>query len=93
MGASKTQQYSADELNRALKARALAHPARIRIYELLKEESVCKNKDLSKKLGLSVSSVHDHLQKMIEADIIHIEFKQNSNFLQIKDDNKSQLGV
>lgn len=93
MGASKTQQYSADEINRALKARALAHPARIRIYELLKEESVRKNKELSKKLGLSISSVHEHLQKMIEADIIHIEFKENANFLQIKDESKTQLGV
>jgi ArsR family transcriptional regulator, arsenate/arsenite/antimonite-responsive transcriptional repressor len=74
MGASKTKQFSEYEKNIAKVGRALAHPARVRILEILYHQEWCRNTELSVELQLSPSSVHNHLQKLKEAQMIEIDF-------------------
>jgi DNA-binding transcriptional ArsR family regulator len=86
MGATKTHQYSSAEINSAAIAKALAHPARIRIINLLKESSLIRNTDLIPILDLSKTSVHAHLICMIKANIIEQHFFQNAYLLKLKED-------
>lgn len=87
MGATKTHQYTTAEINSAAIAKALAHPARIRIINLLKESSFIRNTDLIPILNLSKTSVQSHLTCMIKANIVEQHFFQNAYLLQLKEDN------
>jgi len=86
MGASKTTQYSIDEIKSAKIARALAHPARIRILSLLKQEVFTRNIDLVKDLQLVKSTVNSHLNKLRDADLIELEFHSNFYWIRTKKD-------
>jgi DNA-binding transcriptional ArsR family regulator len=86
MGATKTHQFTSTEINSAAIAKALAHPARIRIIRLLKESSFIRNTDLIPILNLSKTSVHAHLLCMIKANIIEQHFFQNAYLLELKED-------
>lgn len=86
MGASKTTQYSTEEIKSANIARALAHPARIRILSLLKQDSVIRNIDIVKDLHLVKSTVHSHLNKLKDADLIELEFYSNCYWVRSKKD-------
>jgi DNA-binding transcriptional ArsR family regulator len=82
MGASKTQQYSDLEISTAIIARALAHPARLRILNLLNEHHQLRNIDLVEHLSLVQSTINAHLTKLKDAQLIELEF--NSNCYRIK---------
>jgi ArsR family transcriptional regulator len=86
MGATKTHQFTSAEIHSAAIAKALAHPARIRIISLLKESSFIRNTDLISILNLSKTSVHAHLLCMIKANIIEQHFFQNAYLLELKED-------
>ncbi len=74
MGASKTKHFTQNEKDIAIIGRAISHPARIRILEILYHQEWCRNTELSAALHLSPSSVHNHLQKLREAKIIRFDF-------------------
>ncbi len=74
MGASKTKHYSEYEKNIAKIGRALSHPARVRILDILLNKEWCISQDLIKDLRLSQSSVHNHIQKLKEADFVKVDF-------------------
>ena len=78
MPASKTDQYSDQNKRIALLARALAHPARIRIIEILRTYGSCRNTDFVGELTISKNSVHSHLEKLKDAELIYCQFNQNS---------------
>ena len=86
MGASKTNQYSINEIKTANIARALAHPARIRILSLLKQELFTRNTDLVKDLKLVKSTINSHLNKLQDADLIELEFHSNCYWIRSKKD-------
>jgi ArsR family transcriptional regulator len=54
----------------ALLAKALGHPARIRIVETLLERSGCMGGDLSQALGLAASTTSEHLRILKEAGVV-----------------------
>jgi predicted transcriptional regulator len=81
MGASKTHQFTSAEIKSATIAKALAHPARIRIITILKEHSTLRNVDLMHSLSLSKTSVHAHLICLMKADQIEQVFNQNADIL------------
>lgn len=81
MGASKTAQYSSNEIQKALVGRALAHPARIRIINVINQNHSVQPLELCTILELNNSSVHNHLTKLIAADVIFLEFKNNGHHL------------
>lgn len=86
MGASKTLQYSEEELNIALIARAIAHPARVRIIKILQTEELCRSVDLVKILNLVPSTVKEHIYKLKEAKLIYLDFTPNCYLIKMNPD-------
>lgn len=64
MGISKTQNYTEFQNELANYARILSSPARIAILEILKQEKGCICRDIVEDLGLSQSTVSQHLKEL-----------------------------
>jgi ArsR family transcriptional regulator len=52
-------------------ARALAHPARVRILRLLAAEDACMGGEIFARLPLAQSTVSQHLAVLKDAELIH----------------------
>ena len=70
MAYSKTDQFSESEIQAARVAKALGHPARIAILELLAKKSTCICGDIVNELPLSQSTVSQHLKELKTAGLI-----------------------
>lgn len=70
MGLTKTKDYSIQELSIAKYAKALSHPARIAILNLLLKKQACVCGDIVDELPLSQSTVSQHLKALKEAGLI-----------------------
>lgn len=70
MGSSKTELFSAHHNELANMAKALAHPARIAILEVIIKKGACVCGDIVDELPLSQSTVSQHLKAMKTAGII-----------------------
>lgn len=70
MGASKISEYSSKEILLAKYAKALSHPARIAILELLLKKKSCICGDIVNELPLSQSTVSQHLKELKAAGLI-----------------------
>jgi ArsR family transcriptional regulator len=51
-------------------AKALGHPARVQIVELLARQCECRGSDVFRKLPLAQSTVSEHLKVLREAGIV-----------------------
>lgn len=51
-------------------AKALAHPARVQIVELLARQRTCRGADVFSELPLAQSTVSEHLRVLKEAGIV-----------------------
>lgn len=70
---ASTREQLNDEKRLAELAKALAHPARIRILKILfklDQLGGCLNSNLVSELGLAQSTVSEHLRILIKADFI-----------------------
>ena len=70
MFATKADHFEPRQARRAGLARALAHPARIAILELLARRDTCICGDLVDELPLAQASVSRHLKTLKEAGLI-----------------------
>jgi ArsR family transcriptional regulator len=70
MGASKTNQYDEKQLLIAKYAKALSHPARIAILNVLLSKQTCVCGDIVEELPLAQSTVSQHLKELKEAGLI-----------------------
>lgn len=70
MGATKTADYTTKEISLAKYAKALSHPARIAILNLLLKKQSCICGDIVEELPLSQSTVSQHLKELKEAGLI-----------------------
>ena len=70
MGTSKTDVYDQNTLRLSEIAKALAHPARIAILEVLIRRQACVCGDIVDELPLSQSTVSQHLKELKESGII-----------------------
>lgn len=70
MGLTKKALFSAEHNNLAAMAKALGHPARIAILELLVKKGTCVCGDLVSELPLSQATVSQHLKALKEVGII-----------------------
>ncbi|WP_283597306.1 ArsR/SmtB family transcription factor [Photobacterium phosphoreum] len=71
-----TAQQLNDEQMLAAQAKALSHPARLRILHILHTLDAidsCLNSDLVSELGLAQSTVSEHLRILKQADFIKAE--------------------
>ncbi len=70
MAFSKADEFSSELNELAQFAKAIAHPARIQILELLALKNTCICGDIVKELPLSQSTVSQHLKALKEAGLI-----------------------
>lgn len=70
MGITKAESFSARENKLAQYAKALAHPARIAILQLLLKKQSCICGDIVEELPLSQSTVSQHLKELKESGLI-----------------------
>lgn len=66
-----------DEHKKAARfAKAMAHPVRIYILQLLSNQSCCYSGDLSELLPIAKSTLSQHLKELKEAGLIQGEIEQ-----------------
>jgi DNA-binding transcriptional ArsR family regulator len=70
MGASKTEEFTIRDNKIAAYAKALAHPARVAILQLLIKRQTCICGDIVDELPLSQSTVSQHLKELKDAGLI-----------------------
>lgn len=70
MGSTKTEEFTVRQNKIAKYAKALAHPARIAILEVLIKKQTCICGDIVNELPLSQSTVSQHLKELKEAGLI-----------------------
>jgi ArsR family transcriptional regulator, arsenate/arsenite/antimonite-responsive transcriptional repressor len=71
----KQEVYSADQKQLARYARALGHPVRIYVMELLSKQSCCYSGDLSEELPIAKSTLSQHLKELKNAGLIQGEIE------------------
>lgn len=70
MAISKTEEFTVKENKIAKYAKALSHPARIAILNLLIKNQACICGDIVNELPLSQSTVSQHLKELKESGLI-----------------------
>lgn len=78
MGITKTIDYTKTELAIAKYAKAMAHPARIAIIQLLLKKQSCVCGDIVDELPISQSTVSQHLKELKEVGLIKGEIEGTS---------------
>jgi ArsR family transcriptional regulator len=75
----------------ALLAKALGHPARVRILRLLGARVSCVTGELAPELGLAASTVSEHLRILREAGLIETESADGRPCYCLSDDGLRSL--
>ena len=70
MGTAKTEEFTIKDNKIAAYAKALSHPARVAILQLLIKKQSCICGDIVDELPLSQSTVSQHLKELKEAGLI-----------------------
>lgn len=70
MGSTKTEEFTVKQNKIAKYAKALGHPARVAILELLIKKQSCVCGDIVDELPLSQSTVSQHLKELKEAGFL-----------------------
>jgi len=70
MGFAKTEEFTVKDNKLANYAKALAHPARVAIVQLLIKKQACICGDIVEELPLSQSTVSRHLKELKDAGLI-----------------------
>jgi DNA-binding transcriptional ArsR family regulator len=70
MGLTKTEEFTVRDNKVARYAKALAHPARVAILQLLIKKQACICGDIVDELPLSQSTVSQHLKELKEAGLV-----------------------
>jgi DNA-binding transcriptional ArsR family regulator len=76
MGASKSEVFNTRQNKIAAYAKALAHPARIAIIQLLISRQACICNELVDELPLSQSTISQHLKELKSAGLIKGEIER-----------------
>ena len=70
MGVSKSEEFTVKENKIAGYAKALSHPARVAILQILIKKNACICGDIVEELPLSQSTVSQHLKELKAAGLI-----------------------
>lgn len=71
----KDEVFSADQMRMARFAKAMGHPIRMYVLELLSKQSCCYSGDLSLTLPIAKSTLSQHLKELKEAGLIQGEIE------------------
>ena len=66
----KTEYYSQEQVQTARFAKAMAHPVRIAILQLLNTQSCCYHGDMAEELPIAKSTISQHLNALKAAGLI-----------------------
>jgi predicted transcriptional regulator len=66
----KPSPYSEDQIQAARFAKALGHPVRIAILELLHSQACCYHGDMAEELPIAKSTLSQHLKELKTAGLI-----------------------
>ncbi|QKG57548.1 winged helix-turn-helix transcriptional regulator [Hymenobacter sp. BRD128] len=75
MSHAKTAAFTTEQQQLARVAKALAHPARVAIVQLLASKQTCISGDIAAELPLSRTTVFQHLQELKALDLIRGEIE------------------
>lgn len=75
MAKSKEEEFTTEELQLADIAKALSHPARIKILKILAEKNVCICGDIVEILPLAQATVSQHLKELKRVGLIQGEIE------------------
>jgi len=75
MGVSKTEQFTDQQNELAILAKALGHPARIAIIEYLLKVGTCICGDIVNELPLAQPTISQHLKELKNAGLIKGNFE------------------
>jgi DNA-binding transcriptional ArsR family regulator len=78
MGITKTAGFTETQNRRAVIFKALGHPARVAIIEMLIKRQACICNDMVEELPLSQSTISQHLRELKEVGIIKGEIEGTS---------------
>ncbi|MDX9845956.1 MAG: metalloregulator ArsR/SmtB family transcription factor [Tenuifilaceae bacterium] len=67
-------QYTDKQIALARYSKALSHPARVAIMEILSQQSCCYSGDITNDLPIARSTLSQHLSELKEAGLIQGEF-------------------
>lgn len=70
MAFSKAHEFSKEEIQLAQLAKAISHPARIKILNILNRKKSCITGELVEMLPLSQATVSQHLKELRDAGLI-----------------------
>ncbi len=70
MGITKSDLFTKDQNEVAELAKALGHPARIAILQLLSDQNQCINGTLVSEIGLAQATISQHLKALKEVGLI-----------------------
>lgn len=71
----KTEVITEDQKKIARYAKALGHPVRVYVIELLSKQACCYSGDLSEVLPIAKSTLSQHLKELKEAGLIQGEIE------------------
>ena len=91
MPASKAKNFSLREQELAILGRAISHPARVRILDILDSKLYTRNVDLITSLQLSKASVQNHVKKLEEAKLVSVKFAMNSFYITKSEGAKEKI--
>ncbi len=75
MAASKAELFNEQDIMLADVAKAMSHPARIKILQILTEMNTCMCGDIVNRLPLSQSTVSQHLKELKRVGLIQGEIE------------------
>lgn len=85
MGLTKDNNYSSNQLNLAVFGKAIGHPARVKILELLQNEKDIRFDQLHTLLNLSQPTTRIHIEKLKCANLIKEFYIYHSSFIQLNE--------
>lgn len=83
MGLIKPNDYSTNELKFNVVSKAISHPARSRIIDLLIHSDIIRNIDLPEYLNLSPAMVTKHLDYLKRAGVIYCDYRIHYDILRL----------
>lgn len=93
MGASKPNSYTEKELQISTIARALAHPARINMIQILREFKTYRNVDFARALKLSPTAIGNHIDKLKDAELVDIYYGPHHYLISLRSANLNRLSL
>lgn len=80
MGTTKTEHFTEKQSEIAIIAKAMGHPARVAIIDLLLKVNACIGNDILEKIPLAQPTISQHLKVLKDANLIKGTIEGNTVF-------------